>query len=269
MARSRPPSFDFYPEDFLAGTMHLHPICIGIYIRLLCFQWSHGAIPSERRQLMQVTGAMPDELDGYLSQVLQKFEKGEDGQYRNARLERERARKTAVSQSRANAAGARWSSRPSEHGESNGDANASANASANDDAKHMLPNRKREVGSRKQEEGSSGVRKKAQEETIGEWVIPQNLDTEEVRLLLDEFEIMRRDKIGKPIKDRAASSRRLKKFRDVQHLVDTLEACIAEGWQGLDPTYIKPEGGQPRQQTFAQMRLANTKLAVEEFVNGE
>lgn len=256
MARSRPPSFDFYPEDFLAGTMHLHPVCIGIYIRLLCFQWSHGAIPTDQRQLMQVTGAMPSELEEYLSQVLSKFDKCEDGALRNARLERERARKTAVSQQRANAAGARWSSRPSESEPSSGVANASANASANGDAKHMLPKGKSEVGSGKKEAGSSGARKK----DAGAWEVPSELDTPRVRELLLEFQEMRRS-IGKPIRNLKNTSRVLKDFRNVEHLEFALNKCITREWVGLDAKYdplTEASGARPVQQTFEQMKNQNT-----------
>jgi uncharacterized protein YdaU (DUF1376 family) len=239
MARSRPPSFDFYPEDFLAGTMHLHPVCIGIYIRLLCFQWSHGTIPTDRRQLMQVTGAMPEELDEHLTQVLSKFELCDDGSRRNARLERERARKMLVSEQRANAAQASWAMRRTTNQANPADAIASskaigdapANEDANNKAKGMLPNRKLEDGSWKMEVGSLEVA------SVGDrWTIPPELDSLEVRTWLDRFAEMR-SRIRKPIRDFANTSLLLNRFDDKEHLIFALETCIANEYQGLKPDY--------------------------------
>ena len=151
MVRKNPPSFDLYPDDLVAGTMHLHPICMGMYMRLLCFQWSHGSIPSDRRQLMQITGALPEELDEHLPTVLGKFEKDASGVYRNSRLEAERAKKLQVSKRRSDAAQSRWNGAASDQAESTVNAIAYTNADANDnakaDAKHMPPIRKMEVGS--------------------------------------------------------------------------------------------------------------------------
>jgi uncharacterized protein YdaU (DUF1376 family) len=151
MVRKNPPSFDLYPDDLVAGTMHLHPICMGMYMRLLCFQWSHGSIPSDRRQLMQITGALPEELDEHLPTVLSKFEKDDSGVYRNTRLEAERAKKMQVSRRRSDAAQSRWNNAipdvTAESGDANADSIAYPNADANMDAKHMPPIRKMEVGS--------------------------------------------------------------------------------------------------------------------------
>lgn len=103
MARNKPPSFDFYPDDFVGGTMGMHPCARGIYITLLCHQWSHGAIPSPSniRQLVQITGAMPNELEEHLPEVLNKFEEREDGSLANARLDREYARKVEIREKRS------------------------------------------------------------------------------------------------------------------------------------------------------------------------
>lgn len=279
MARSRPPSFDFYPEDFLAGTMHLHPACIGIYIRLLCFQWSHGAIPSDKRQLMQITGAMADELDLYLSQVLNKFELCDDGLYRNARLERERDKKQKLSEARAEAG--RRGGRPTTKSDSSTDSEgiAPANSQGNEqdekqlvsvclsksEAKQKPPIGKLEVGSKE----VPGKERRSDVETRGEWQIPPELDTPEVRELLVEFEVMRA-RIKRPIRDRRNSSRVLKHFDDVAHLTYALDVCIANEWQGLDSKYRKPEPvvSKPRvtQRTFAQMQVDNTIQAGEEWL---
>lgn len=103
MSRNHPPSFDFYPDDFIGGTMGMHPLARGIYITLLCHQWSHGAIPSPTniRQFVQITGAMPDELEEHLPEVLRKFERREDGTSVNGRLNREYERKQDIREKRS------------------------------------------------------------------------------------------------------------------------------------------------------------------------
>lgn len=259
MARSRPPSFDFYPEDFLAGTMHLHPTCIGIYIRLLCFQWSHGAVSlDDKRQLMQITGAMPDELDEHLPQVRDKFDRYEDGLYRNARLEREREHKEKVSARRKDAINKRWEKEK----DTQTDTNVSTNVHTNEDTKGIPPTRKLEVGSKEvKKEKRNAVDK------LGEWILPERFDTPEIRQLLAEFEAMRIEKHA-PIKSRPNTSKVFKHFDDVEHLAYAIEFCIANGYQGLKPDYRKPPAGRPVQKTFADMRVDRTRQAIEDFAHG-
>jgi len=124
-----------------------------MYIRLLCFQWSHEHIPDDPRALRQVTGASDEELTEYLGAVLEKFPVCADGKRRNARLEAEREKKLGISAIRAVAARESWASRR----DASASASAHASASANEDAKNMQREegrRKKEEGSRKAEEGS-------------------------------------------------------------------------------------------------------------------
>ena len=68
--RRRAPAFQFYADDFLAGTLDLSQAEVGAYIRLLCHQWNRGSIPVD---------------------VLAKFRLHEDGTLKNERLEAVRA----------------------------------------------------------------------------------------------------------------------------------------------------------------------------------
>jgi hypothetical protein len=49
-----PPSFDFFPSDFLAGTMTLTHTELSCYIRLLCYQWDNGHIPPAEIERMNI-----------------------------------------------------------------------------------------------------------------------------------------------------------------------------------------------------------------------
>jgi uncharacterized protein YdaU (DUF1376 family) len=81
------PAFQFYPADFLSGTVFMSPEEVGAYIRLICLQWQQGAIPADVGALARVTGLAAKKLPA----VLAKFEKGEDGLLRNMRLEQVRS----------------------------------------------------------------------------------------------------------------------------------------------------------------------------------
>lgn len=75
----KPPAFQFYADDFIGGTCDLSAADVGAYIRLLCYQWSRGAIPSEPDKLERVAGGKVSD------DVLAKFPGG-----KNERMERER-----------------------------------------------------------------------------------------------------------------------------------------------------------------------------------
>lgn len=148
MARSRPPSFDFYADDFMAGTVHLPPAAVGCYIRLLCFQWSHGSIPNDPRQLAQITGIYTEEEKQMLSVCLSKFITTDDGRLQNERLEAERNKKLLISARRSEAG--KLGGRPGKYDtENQTESKSKANAKqieSNEEAKQKPPNRKKEVG---------------------------------------------------------------------------------------------------------------------------
>lgn len=88
----KPPAFQFYADDFLAGTTDMTNDEVGAYIRLLCHQWSKGGLPNDPERLSRMAGAMPVPSLGY---VLAKFRLCDDGQLRNNRLESERQKQDA------------------------------------------------------------------------------------------------------------------------------------------------------------------------------
>jgi len=75
----KPPAFQFYPDDFIGGTVGMSAEEVGHYIRLLCFQWSHGKLSSDELTLERIAG-------GKISDTVRaKFPRG-----KNRRLEQER-----------------------------------------------------------------------------------------------------------------------------------------------------------------------------------
>ena len=77
----KPPAFQFYADDFLAGVADMTQAEVGAYILLLCAQWSRGAIPTdpERAALIakgdvsaHVMAKFPDGMNPRMEQVRQK-----------------------------------------------------------------------------------------------------------------------------------------------------------------------------------------------------
>lgn len=93
------PAFLFYTQDFYVGTAFLTHEQVGKYIRLICAQHQHGRLTEEK--IMHICG----DLD---RNVLDKFQKDEDGNYFNVRLEAEIEKRKKFSESRRGNIKKRW-----------------------------------------------------------------------------------------------------------------------------------------------------------------
>jgi len=98
------PAFQFYANDFLHGTAFFTAAQTGGFIRLLCHQWGHGAIPDDARIMRQLTGCTDEDL----AFVLQKFTHNADGLLINQRLEAVRREQKKYARKQASNAKARW-----------------------------------------------------------------------------------------------------------------------------------------------------------------
>lgn len=88
----RSPAFQFYADDFLAGTLDLSQEEVGAYVRLLCHQWNRGSIPVETEKQQRLAG-------GSVSvDVLAKFRLVDGCGLVNDRLEKERAKQAEFRQ---------------------------------------------------------------------------------------------------------------------------------------------------------------------------
>lgn len=108
MRKAKAPAFQFYVQDFLSGCALMKPSEVGCYILMLCHQWDHGSLPNDASALQMLCRSSEPVSD----RVLNKFEIGEDGNLRNARLEKTRGDQVAyrerISGLRAEAAKKRW-----------------------------------------------------------------------------------------------------------------------------------------------------------------
>jgi uncharacterized protein YdaU (DUF1376 family) len=98
---AHPPSFPLYVQDFLTGTMALSPAERGMYLDCLCYQWEVGGVPGDDlERLARVMRCTTTEARRAWPVLASKFVKGDDGLYRNARLEAVRDEKRVWHESR-------------------------------------------------------------------------------------------------------------------------------------------------------------------------
>ena len=119
-SKRKAPAFQFYADDFLAGTSDMSAEEVGGYIRLLCHQWTKGGIPNDPDRAGRMATLLGSPSLGY---VLAKFSLCDDGMLRNERLEQVRADQDAYKAKQAtagrNGALKRWSKWPDD-GDPNG-----------------------------------------------------------------------------------------------------------------------------------------------------
>jgi len=127
-SKRKAPAFQFYADDFLAGTSDMSAEEVGGYIRLLCHQWTKGGIPNDPDRAGRMATLLGSPSLGY---VLAKFSLCDDGMLRNERLEQVRADQDAYKAKQAtagrNGALKRWSKWPDD-GDPNSDPNGLAMA---------------------------------------------------------------------------------------------------------------------------------------------
>lgn len=97
------PYYQYYPADFEQGTATFTLAEVGAYQRLLNYQWTHGSIPSDVKALALILRCMPSTVKAIWKAIAGKFEQGEDGHWRNAKMERVRADADTVWQRKVNA----------------------------------------------------------------------------------------------------------------------------------------------------------------------
>jgi uncharacterized protein YdaU (DUF1376 family) len=107
------PAFQFYADDFLAGTSEMSAEEVGGYIRLLCHQWTKGGIPNDEERVARIAGMIGSPSVGY---VMAKFRLCDGHTLKNERLEKVReeqqAFKARQSTAGTNGAAKRWKKWP-------------------------------------------------------------------------------------------------------------------------------------------------------------
>lgn len=90
------PAFQFYAQDFLTGCTYLTNEEIGMYIKMLCKQWTDGSIPKKRLGFL-----VGIDWDNFSDELKGKFK--DFGEFiANERLEKEREKKQNFMEKQAN-----------------------------------------------------------------------------------------------------------------------------------------------------------------------
>lgn len=90
---SKDPAFLFYTSDFISGTMFFTNEELGIYLRLLMAQHQHGHLTEKQVKII---------CPSLNQDILDKFDKDDDGLYFNKRLETEINKRKSFTESRRN-----------------------------------------------------------------------------------------------------------------------------------------------------------------------
>lgn len=121
-----PPAFQFYADDFLAGTCDLSAKDVGAYIRLICYQWAKGKIPSCAKKISRIAGT------NVTLEVMAKFPDGMNQRLENEHIKQEEYR-IKKAKSGKNGAEKRW------HNHSTPIVSPMANGMANDSSPSPSP----------------------------------------------------------------------------------------------------------------------------------
>ena len=98
---TKKPWFPLYAADFLTDTQAMSHAAVGIYIRLLLYQWVNGSIPKDQHLIARIAGCTVSELEDLWVELDFKFEG--DASLRNPRLERERRIAEKISETKSKA----------------------------------------------------------------------------------------------------------------------------------------------------------------------
>lgn len=88
---SSPPAFQLYASDFYMDTASWSPNEVGIYFRLLMYEWVNGSIPNDNRQMARIAGCDPKTMEkSWVLCTGKKFSQNDSGEWENSRLEQTR-----------------------------------------------------------------------------------------------------------------------------------------------------------------------------------
>lgn len=105
-----------YVADYLKDTQHLSTQEHGAYLLLIMYAWSHdGLLPGDEKRVARIAGLTPKEWKNSRDVMLEFFTKKSDG-FRHKRVEKERARASALNEQRREAGRASAAKRAAEKG---------------------------------------------------------------------------------------------------------------------------------------------------------
>ena len=107
------PAFQTYAADFYMDTAGWDPYAVGIYWRLLMYEWINGALPTELEELTRIGGAKVKTFNHFWNhQVSSKFSVNGNGKLINRRMEEVRQNQSKYSESRRKNVSVRYKDKP-------------------------------------------------------------------------------------------------------------------------------------------------------------
>jgi uncharacterized protein YdaU (DUF1376 family) len=98
---SNPPAFQTYASDFYMDTAGWDPYALGIYWRLLMYEWVNNDLPSDINELARISGSSLKKFDFFWKKnVCSKFQLNGHQKLINRRMEEVRQTQTNYSESR-------------------------------------------------------------------------------------------------------------------------------------------------------------------------
>jgi len=84
------PAFQFYPQDFLVGTMTLSAEAVGVYIKTLCHLWTTGGddceLEFDPKKLCKIVALSPKKFQKVFSEIEGKFTFFEKNEKKNEKI---------------------------------------------------------------------------------------------------------------------------------------------------------------------------------------
>ncbi|MDE2101741.1 MAG: YdaU family protein [Patescibacteria group bacterium] len=109
-----PPAFQFYPDDFVAGTADFTAEEVGAYMLLMCSAWAQGGIPRDTKKLAIIARVSATKFKRIWFAIGPKFEPHPDNQTRWVQPRMEKVRAEAKARRDRSAENGRRGGRPTE-----------------------------------------------------------------------------------------------------------------------------------------------------------
>jgi len=90
---SKDPAYPMYAQDFDMDTAAWGTDEIGIYVRLLNYEWVNGSIPDDIQRIAKIVRVSPRKLQKSWEIISKKFAKNGDNNLQNRRMEEEREKR--------------------------------------------------------------------------------------------------------------------------------------------------------------------------------
>ena len=223
--KNRMSFFPFFPGDFVEATMTWTSREVGVYVRLLCVQWSDGSLDPDNTRLAMAVGLSPDDFEVVWELVSTKFPESPEG--------RQNPRLAAIREETVIKLGTKREQKRNPKGNKKGtkeeqkrNIRARARAGSGSGSTTTAPPKKKE------EETSS--KKKPDKYVPGSAPIPPSLATGPFLQAWAEW-VAHKNEIKDPYKTERTEKMRLKQLGEMGagRAIAAIEHSIAHGWKGI------------------------------------